>query len=92
MNDQQRQQRLAENVAKLKEQDEEERRRQAQARAQLQLSAQKTPVVSSSTRTSRTEPEPSEGQVAPEAPPSRPIGPTAEPQPWVPSATRRSQP
>lgn len=64
-----RQERLAVNVARLKEQDETEKRRNSQ-KTFLQV--------------------PSESQVdVPRAPPSQPIGPTAEPQPWNPLSAKR---
>ncbi|KAF8512520.1 hypothetical protein BU17DRAFT_96164 [Hysterangium stoloniferum] len=68
-NDRLRQERLAVNVARLKEQDEAEIRRTSQ-KTSLQV--------------------PSESQIdVPRAPPSQPIGPTAEPQPWTPLSTKR---
>ncbi|GJJ15118.1 hypothetical protein Clacol_009393 [Clathrus columnatus] len=83
VNDQRRQQKLAQNVERLKEL---ERRRQTEAQARLRVSAQQTrkeiPSLSQGA-------ESAENDSYPEAPPSKPIGPTAEPQTWVPSAGRR---
>lgn len=95
VNDKLRQQQLAENVAKLKAQDEEERRRQLETQNQLrQISStqgrQSTQTQSSqdnSQQTPQTDPNlPSSQQ---EVIPSKPIGPTPEPQAWIPSATQR---
>ncbi|KIJ32144.1 hypothetical protein M422DRAFT_266075 [Sphaerobolus stellatus SS14] len=85
---------LAQNVARLKQQDEEEIQRQALARQRditgIQSPSHSTINQSESAATAESSQSPT--AVEPVAPSSRPIGPTAEPQPWSPQAAQRGQP
>ncbi|KAF8531095.1 hypothetical protein JB92DRAFT_3092431 [Gautieria morchelliformis] len=75
-----RQEKVAFNVARLKQKEDEENRRRSQTSAIL-------PRPKLDPNPGRFEPEPE--SISPQAPPSKPIGPTHEPQTWVPRSARK---
>jgi hypothetical protein len=75
-----RQEKVAFNVARLKQKEDEENRRRSQISASLSR-----PKLDPSPRSFEPEPEP----MSPQAPPSKPIGPTHEPQTWMPRSSRK---